>query len=596
MQLPECRDRSPCGGRGQASVIGLVLVFGLVLSGSVVIVAFGATAISDSEDRLSVQRAEKALTQFDSKVALVALGNTDVQSVDFGITQAGKYSLNEGSGWMMVTIENNTAGTTTTTLNKTLGSVRYDLDGRTLAYQGGGVWRERSNESVMVSPPEFHFRNGTLTLPVVNVSSGGDISRDADIRHRNTVRKYPNASLNNFNPLINHRVKITVKSDYYKGWGRYFETRTDGKVEYDHDRQIANLTLVSPLTNTKITAATSSLSASGEFQILGSAKSNYASQKYTDSYNSSGTPNGYPTQLSNGNTDDEGDIVYGKDIDFSGGSGNSDIYGNVVSGGSVSVGSGGGQPEVIGDINYTDSCDPSVSECESKSSGSVNRITGVDEATQINSIVTDTVEDVESSNDNADESEISGNTLSYPATLDSGEYFVERIDMGSSETLTLDTSGGPVTVAVDENVVLGNDAQIEVTGNGIAKIYVRGTNTGSADMLEMDSDSEITNPGYDATQMRIYGQDNFTAQIGAGNDNLAEFVGVLYAPPGSSGSGSVTIEGGEVFGGILTGTTYLDKGSIHYDEALKNQRVISRGQKVVKVTYLHVSINEIIIS
>ena len=61
--------------RGQSELVGLILVFGMVIAGATTVVVFGASAISDSQETLSVQRAEKSLTQLDSKAALVALGS-----------------------------------------------------------------------------------------------------------------------------------------------------------------------------------------------------------------------------------------------------------------------------------------------------------------------------------------------------------------------------------------------------------------------------------------------------------------------------------------------------------------------------------------
>jgi hypothetical protein len=97
----------------------VILIFGLVLTGAVV-VTLGSTAIDDTQDQVSEDRAEKAMTRFDSKAALVALGNSDTQEVDFGTDRQSNYGVNDD----------------------------------TIAYQGGGVWKRiEANESRMVSPP-----------------------------------------------------------------------------------------------------------------------------------------------------------------------------------------------------------------------------------------------------------------------------------------------------------------------------------------------------------------------------------------------------------------------------------------------------------
>jgi hypothetical protein len=600
------------GQRGQGSTIGIVLVFGMVIAGTVVVVAFGAGAISDTEDTLSVQRAEKAMTQFDSKAALVALGDTDVQQVSFGQIDQDPLEVQNGSGWMLVTIENQTTGAVEPKINQSLGAITYDGNGDTIAYQGGGVWKRSENESVMISPPEFHFRNGTLTLPIVNVSGASTLDGRASIRHAETITKFPNKSLDSVdgaNPLTNHLVKVTVKSKYYQGWGQYFETRTDGEVEYDHDRNIVNLTLVSPVKKARVTEASTSLAPGKTFELLGSAKVACGATVYTNSYNSSESGD-YCAQTHG----DMGDIVYGGDVDISTGSGSSNIRGDVVSGDNVTVGPGNGKPDVYGHINYTDECIPDGGGvCSdaiiSGSGGTVNEISGISSMNQINFFVDKKLEDVKSNNDNG--VNITGsNRLDFGAVGDSetvrlraGQYYLERIEIDDDDELILDTTSGNVEVVVEGDVQLegggSEGATISVEGPGNADMYVVGTDsldpysTGDEKDFFMEENSEIDIPGDNATRFRVYGKDNFTAAIGGGTNNLATFVGTIFAPPGKTGDGRVDINGGEVYGGLVTGTTTIDDGSIHFDEALLHTDTLADNAKIIKITYLHISVNRI---
>jgi hypothetical protein len=202
--------------RGQVETIGVILLFGLVLTGALAVVVIGSSALEETQDQVSEDRAEQAMTQFDSKAALVALGNSDTQEVDFGTDRQSNYEVNRGDGWLRVTVENQTDGTTTALVNESLGTVTYEVNDNTIAYQGGGVWKRiQANESRMVSPPEFYFRNGTLTLPVVNVTGASSLGNKASITHQETVQTYP--SVGDENPLENHLVKVSVKSQYYKG-------------------------------------------------------------------------------------------------------------------------------------------------------------------------------------------------------------------------------------------------------------------------------------------------------------------------------------------------------------------------------------------
>ncbi|MEF8887524.1 MAG: hypothetical protein V5A30_06925, partial [Haloarculaceae archaeon] len=95
-------ERGRPGGRGQSSVIGVVLILGLVISSMTVIATVGGVALLNTEDELSVSRAEKVMTQFDSQSALVALGETNARQTQLASGNSGEYTLDEDAGWMRI--------------------------------------------------------------------------------------------------------------------------------------------------------------------------------------------------------------------------------------------------------------------------------------------------------------------------------------------------------------------------------------------------------------------------------------------------------------------------------------------------------------
>jgi len=598
--------------QAQVSPVGIVLVVFLVLAGSTAVAVLGVTAIGQSRDTLSEQRAEQATTQFDSKAALVALGNSDTQRVDFGTDRQSGYEVNEGEGWMGIIVENQTNGTTTEVVNESLGTMTYDVGNRTIAYQSGGVWkRVEGNESVMISPPEFYFRGGTLTLPIVNITGAASVGSTASITHEETVEKYPTVA-GNENPLRTHLVKVSVRSKYYKGWGRYFEERTDGDVEYDHGRNVVNLTLVSPVGLRKITSATSSLSASGAFELHGSADSACANDDdqeqggnkdmYTNSYNSSKAGD-YCDQASGGGYGHEGDVIYGENINISDGSGGSWIHGDVVSGGNVTVkaSGGGGQPSVYGNINYADSCNPSTSDCEDrveKTGALVGEIDGVPTERQIDYYVDNRIEEINESGNPSGAPIDSNDRLQFSSgevELTDGQYVLEKIDFagGTGDDIVLNTTDGDIIVGVREDVSMPQDTNLTIEGDGTVLLFV-GNESSSKWAFEMAQKTAVWNEGDDADQFRLYGKEDMNVRVGDGGSNNAKFVGVIYTPPGTDGNGTVVLDKGEVFGGIVTGTTVIETGgSIHYDEALRQRKIINPDANVLKVTYLHVSVSRI---
>ena len=252
--------------RAVSSTIGLVLLLTLTVVGAGVVVGLGATALDDVQRQTSVDRAEHAMTLLDARTAVVGLGEGSTQTVRLGRTTTGDYVADSDTGWLRIEHTNYTAGRTETIYNASLGSVSYRTDDTTVAYQGGGVWRQQGGGTAMVSPPAFHYRGTTLTLPVLRVRSddaaGGEttatVRRDGEL-----TRIYPTQAADDTdgtgapydvdnvdgstrrydNPVRNGSVSVTVHSEYYRGWADYFRTRTTGNVSADDANRTATVVL-----------------------------------------------------------------------------------------------------------------------------------------------------------------------------------------------------------------------------------------------------------------------------------------------------------------------------------------------------------------
>lgn len=240
--------------RGQSSTIGVVLLISITVIGMIAIVSFGSSALDNSRQSAQFEGTGHALTQLDSRSAMVALGDTGNQRFSLGGSGTGYYYVDPDAGWMNITHINYTAGATETIYNGTLGALVYETDEVILAYQGGGVWRKDGNSSTMVSPPEFHYRSATLTLPIIRVAGSGSSSGAVTGRivsemsaHRifpNTSDSYSANSRPFVNPIEEGNVTITIHSAYYQAWADYFRTRTSGNVVVYHNNDTVELTLL----------------------------------------------------------------------------------------------------------------------------------------------------------------------------------------------------------------------------------------------------------------------------------------------------------------------------------------------------------------
>jgi hypothetical protein len=240
--------------RSQSTTIGIVLILGITLVGTGLVVGYGSQALTDTERVTTLSQVEHSLTQFDSKVAIVALGESPVQKITLGDSRGGTYSADGDAGWIRVVHSNATGnGTDTELYNESLGAVRYRNGDTTVAYQGGGVWRRSGNGTTMLSQPEFNYRGSTLTLPVIRVTNNDSAAGETTVlakRSDDSQQVYPNASKSYngsrsyANPVIQGSVSITVQSEFYSGWANFFRGRTSGNVTVDHDARTATVELL----------------------------------------------------------------------------------------------------------------------------------------------------------------------------------------------------------------------------------------------------------------------------------------------------------------------------------------------------------------
>ncbi|MFC7135263.1 MULTISPECIES: DUF7289 family protein [Salinibaculum] len=240
---------APTADRGISTVVGFVLMVGMVIAGVSITLAIGTIALTDVQDQVGADRASNSMAQLDSQVSQVALGDSPTQQIRLGGGDGGTVRVDDDAGRIQLASISET-GTETLLLNKTYGAIEYEVGETVVAYQGGGVWRHQDDYTQMVSVPEYHYRNGTLTFPIIRVTGVDQTSSATSpltVRENGTTLIYPNESQNRENPLTTQKVQVTVTSEYHDGWYEYFSDRNEGSVVHDPGNETVSVTLTVPV-------------------------------------------------------------------------------------------------------------------------------------------------------------------------------------------------------------------------------------------------------------------------------------------------------------------------------------------------------------
>jgi hypothetical protein len=289
-------------------------------------------------------------------------------------------------------------------------------------------------------------------------------------------------------------------------------------------------------------------------------------------------------------------------------SGNVDVAGDLVAGGNVIIGDSGSEPALHGELKCTegnhDCLDPSSA--SSPDDGITNTDESISPPDPVGDLVEDKLHDIEARNDNDDVSDIEGRQLDDDdgddvMRLDSGKYYLEKIDLSGGEELILDTSGGDIELAVNGNFHLeGADVIVKGDNDNVVKMYANVGADGDGDVVLDNGATVQTQTGsgnsrtFEAPKFWLYSPPGIDADI----NSDSEFTGVIYAPDTESTHGLVNVDGSRVSGAIVAHTDVIDQGSqparIHYDEALDDDATWAAADpENPRVTFMHITTNEV---
>ncbi|WP_224214655.1 DUF7289 family protein [Natrinema longum] len=204
--------------RGVSTVLGLVLLIGMVATISVGILLVAGDVMTSVEQQSENERVEQSFVEMSQQMVIASSNNDTTRSMEFDAGERGAVVMTD-TGTINISSEG-----LEDPIEIPIGAVEYvGDDGTRIAYQAGGVFRETGNETRVVSAPPVSYDSddNTFSFPITEVNDDSQLnSGDIRMSHANT-EAYRNATY-----VEQSTVTIEITSEYCVGWETYFDGQT----------------------------------------------------------------------------------------------------------------------------------------------------------------------------------------------------------------------------------------------------------------------------------------------------------------------------------------------------------------------------------
>ncbi|MFP8888701.1 hypothetical protein ACLI4U_02890 [Natrialbaceae archaeon A-CW2] len=200
--------------RGVTPVVGLTLLIGIALIGSLGIFIVGLDLIGAQQQQAENERAEQSFIELKQSMHTQGYQSDTSQTINLDLGDGGAI-IRDDAGSISVDYEN---------LSEefeepiTFGAIEYEgHDGGIYALEGGAVIRGTGENAQMVSGPRIEYDGVTNTLNFQLVEAVGEGQLDSD-----SISLKMNSSEGYSSVVEDDEVIITIESRYWGAWEQYF--------------------------------------------------------------------------------------------------------------------------------------------------------------------------------------------------------------------------------------------------------------------------------------------------------------------------------------------------------------------------------------
>ncbi|WMT06073.1 flagellin [Natrinema thermotolerans] len=226
-------QREDSEDRGASPLVGIVLLFALVIMGAMLVFVAGSAMLDAIKSEANSERTQQFAMEIDHRLTTVATTGSD-QPLPIDEMQGNEPTITD-DGNISVRWYNASSGSRTCApVEGELRALEFELDDRTIAHQGGGIWEKTDRGVSTVSEPNIGYDNDSLQLQIMELE-------EDDFGSSGTVARANHSRSTELTETINSRaracsdatsIEFSIEnSTYHEGWATYLEDAV-GADEY----------------------------------------------------------------------------------------------------------------------------------------------------------------------------------------------------------------------------------------------------------------------------------------------------------------------------------------------------------------------------
>ncbi|WP_181685623.1 vWA domain-containing protein [Halorhabdus salina] len=220
--------------RGVSELLGYVLLVGIVMTGAVAIVIFGASSIGGIQEQQDSEATQTMMQEVDSRLATLSTAS-ESRAVEFSFAETDQTvqrspDLVTDKGQINITVN----GNATCSAEVPLDSIRLDNEaGAVIVYEAGGVWRlSEDGAASIVTPPTVSIQDGQLSLSLMNMTGSVAGEGNQAVLNASSSATDSTAAMDKLlqgSCMRPDNITVRIQSDMYEAWGEHLA----GETGYD---------------------------------------------------------------------------------------------------------------------------------------------------------------------------------------------------------------------------------------------------------------------------------------------------------------------------------------------------------------------------